>query len=57
MAIQLSQLLKVMVENGASDLHITTNSPPVIRVDGQLVPIKHPPLTPPRRQKIFATVF
>ena len=42
MGIQLSQLLKVMVDNGASDLHITTNSPPVIRVDGKLVPINVP---------------
>jgi len=57
MAIQLSQLLKVMVENGASDLHITTNSPPVIRVDGQLVPIKHPPLTPPETKDLCYSVL
>ena len=57
MALQLSQLLKVMVDNGASDLHITTNSPPVIRVDGQLVPIKHPPLTPPETKDLCYSVL
>ncbi len=57
MGIQLSQLLKVMVDNGASDLHITTNSPPVIRVDGKLVPIKHPPLTPPETKDLCYSVL
>jgi len=39
-------LLKIMTEKGASDLHITTASPPRLRVDGKLVPLDHPPLTP-----------
>ncbi len=34
MAISLNALLKSMVEQGGSDLHLTTNSPPQIRVDG-----------------------
>ena len=42
----LHQLLKAMVEKGASDLHITTGSPPQLRIDGSLVPLKTPPLTP-----------
>ncbi len=42
----LHQLLKAMVEKGASDLHITTGSPPQLRIDGELVPLKTPPLTP-----------
>ncbi len=43
--INFHQLLKDLVERGGSDLHITTNSPPQIRVDGQLVPVELPPLT------------
>src|SRR5215471_4608467 len=35
-----------MVEKGASDLHMTTGSPPQLRIDGELVPLKMPPLTP-----------
>jgi len=36
----LHQLLKAMVEKGASDLHITTNTPPQLRIDGKLLPLK-----------------
>ena len=35
----LSELLKKMVELGGSDLHITTNSAPQVRVDGHLRPL------------------
>ncbi|MBI5655691.1 MAG: type IV pilus twitching motility protein PilT [Geobacter sp.] len=41
----LHQLLKELVDRGGSDLHITTNTPPQIRVDGQLSPLDLPPLT------------
>ncbi|MDT5121317.1 MAG: twitching motility protein PilT [Acidobacteriota bacterium] len=34
--ITLSELLKKLAEFGGSDLHITTNTPPQIRVDGHL---------------------
>lgn len=40
----LHQLLKELVERGGSDLHITTNTPPQIRIDGKLTPLEHPPL-------------
>jgi len=44
--ITLRQLLKVMIDRGASDLHITTGSPPQLRIDGSLVPLRTPPLGP-----------
>ncbi|MBC7171577.1 MAG: PilT/PilU family type 4a pilus ATPase, partial [Polyangiaceae bacterium] len=44
--ITLRQLLKVMHDRGASDLHITTGSPPQLRIDGSLVPLRTPPLGP-----------
>lgn len=43
--LSLAELLKKMIEMGGSDLHITTNSPPRIRVDGKLRPVEMPPLT------------
>src|SRR5213083_2660826 len=43
--ISLSELLKKMIEMGGSDLHITTNSAPRIRVHGKLRPLDMPPLT------------
>jgi len=42
--VNLHQLLKILVEAGGSDLHITTNSPPQIRVDGKLTPLDLPQL-------------
>ncbi|MDH3974095.1 MAG: type IV pilus twitching motility protein PilT [Deltaproteobacteria bacterium] len=45
-SITLHQLLKVMFDKGASDLHITTGSPPQLRINGELIPLKTPPLTP-----------
>ncbi len=42
----LHQLLKAMVEKGASDLHLTTGSPPQLRVDGHLTPLRMDPLSP-----------
>src|SRR5690349_9492345 len=44
--INLHQLLRAVVEKGASDLHITTGSPPQLRIDGSLLPLKTPPLSP-----------
>jgi twitching motility protein PilT len=41
----MQQLLKVMVDHGASDLHITVDSPPQLRIDGSLAPLRTDPLT------------
>ena len=41
----LQQLLRAMVDKGASDMHITAGSPPVLRIDGTVVPLKLPPLS------------
>ena len=43
-SVTLSDLLKKMIEMGGSDLHITTNSAPRIRVHGKLRPLDMPPL-------------
>ena len=43
-AVPLQQLLKTMVEYGGTDLHITTETAPQIRIDGRMVPLKLPPL-------------
>jgi len=43
--VSLSELLKKMIEMGGSDLHISTNTPPRIRIHGKLRPLDMPPLT------------
>jgi len=44
--MEMNELLKLMVNKGASDLHLTVSSPPVLRIDGELIPQEDlPPLT------------
>ena len=57
MSVTLNQLLKEMTDQGASDLHITTNSPPQIRIDGRLHPLNHPPLTPTETKKLSYSIL
>jgi twitching motility protein PilT len=57
MTVSLHQLLKTMVEKGGTDLHITTNSPPLIRVDGTLVTLSHPPMTAVDTKKLAYSVL
>src|SRR6202790_1158490 len=43
--ITLSELLKKMIEMQGSDLHLSTNSAPRVRVHGNLKPLDMQPLT------------
>ena len=53
----LPELLKTLVEMGGSDLHITTGSPPQLRIDGHLVPLKTPPLTPVETKQLCYSIL
>ena len=53
----LNQLLKAMVEQGGSDLHITTNSAPQVRVDGVLRAMNLPPLTPSETKQLAYSIL
>ncbi len=53
----LHQLLKAMVEKAASDLHVTTGSPPQLRIDGKLVPLKTPPLSPADTKQLCYSIL
>jgi twitching motility protein PilT len=57
MAVSLHQLLKTMLEMGGSDLHITNNSPPQIRVDGKLRVLDMPPLTTVETKQLAYSVL
>jgi len=46
MAYNIQDLLSEMVKRGASDLHITAGSPPLIRLSGKLTPIGSDKLKP-----------
>ncbi len=53
----LYDFLKMMIEKNASDLHITTGSPPRLRIDGKLVSIDHPSLTPPETKTLCYSIL
>jgi len=55
--IQLHQLLRAMIEKGASDLHITTGQSPLLRIDGAIVPLKLPKLEPVDTKRLCYTVL
>ena len=46
-----------MVEKGGTDLHVTTNSPPLIRIDGLLVPLNQPALNAVDTKKLSYSVL
>lgn len=44
--IDFDKLLKIVVDQGASDLFVTAGMPPSIKVNGRLTPMSRTPLTP-----------
>ena len=53
----MHQLLKAMIEKGASDLHLTTGTPPQLRIDGKLHALKMPPLSPQDTKQLCYSVL
>ena len=52
--MNIDELLRFMVEKGASDLHLRVPGPPVLRIDGRLLPVDgHPGTTPAEIKKAF----
>jgi twitching motility protein PilT len=56
MAIQMEDLLQVVVDEGASDLHIRVGVPPVIRLHGRLVHMDLAPLTPEDTERLMKAI-
>jgi twitching motility protein PilT len=52
--VHINALLDVVLERGASDLHITAGSPPVVRVHGSLEPMdQYPKLAPDQIRRMI----
>src|SRR5437870_6660512 len=41
---RIDAFFKLMAEEKASDLHLATNNPPMLRINGELVRVDYPPL-------------
>src|SRR5512142_1694081 len=57
MPVTLSDLLKRMLEMSGGELHITTNSPPQVRVHGRLLPLDLAPMTPAETKQLAYSVM
>lgn len=55
--VNLRDLLQEMIDNKASDLHITAGVPPQLRIDGDIMPTDADPLTPEVTQAITYSVL
>lgn len=54
--ISMSDLLQLVVEEGASDLHITVGLPPMLRLHGSLQPLDSPPLTADDTERLMKSI-
>ena len=54
--VEMSELLQLTVDEGASDLHIRVGLPPVLRIHGALSPLDLPPLTPEDTERLMKSI-
>ena len=53
----MEQLLNLMLDRKASDLHLSSDTPPMLRVDGDMTPIDgYPPLAPARLRDLLFSI-
>lgn len=55
--VSMSDLLLMMVQKHASDLHLTSGTPPMLRVDGEIVPTPFEKLTPDTCQRLIYSLL
>ena len=55
--VNLRELLQEMIDKNASDLHLTAGVPPMLRVDGIILPTAHPVVTPEISKQIAYSVL
>ena len=56
MGYEMNDLLELMVEQGASDLHLHVNQAPMLRVHGRIVAIEGKKLTPQDTEGLMKTI-
>ena len=56
MSYQMNDLLELVVDQGASDLHLQVGQPPTLRISGGMVPIDGPVLTPADTEKLMLSI-
>ena len=57
MAARINAFLKLGRQQGASDIHFAVGSPPLIRLYGELMPIKYRDLTPQELEELINEIL
>ena len=56
MSYEMNELLELVVEQNASDLHLQVGQPPTLRLSGSMMPIEGPNLTPADTEKLMLSI-
>lgn len=56
MSYEMNDLLELVVDQNASDLHCQVGQPPTLRISGSMVPIEGPALTPEDTEKLVLSI-
>ena len=56
MTYEMNDLLDLMVDQNASDLHLQVGQPPTLRLSGSMTPIDGPALTPGDTEKLMQSI-
>ena len=56
MSVEMVELLQLVVDEGASDLHLPVGSPPVIRLHGGMTPLDAPALLPEDTERLMKSI-
>lgn len=54
--MEISELLKIVVDEDASDLHLKVRKPPILRIHGSLHELDYPPLTPEDTERFMKNI-
>jgi twitching motility protein PilT len=55
--VELRELLMFMTKKGASDLHLKPMRPPLLRIQGRLIPIKAKPIKPKEVEEMLFSIL
>jgi len=56
-AVGIGDLLTEAIRRGASDLHLTAGLPPLVRVDGRMIPLNYDHLSPMDTQRLIYDIL
>jgi twitching motility protein PilT len=56
MSYEMNDLLELVVEQGASDLHLQVKQPPTLRINGTMTPVEGPPLTVQDTEELMKSI-